>query len=127
MLRTVTGILAVLIGAGACSQTGSTSTTPLNPATICEAQADRWQRVQQSLLDEIGTAGADEMVTPSSEVSRAFNVAAASLIELERDARQVGCADDVASGSALLCDRANRLRAEGSAGRMLIEDLRSKC
>ena len=51
-----------------------------------------------------------------------MKAAAASLIELERDARQLGCAAEVAAGSELFCDRVNRLRPGGPAGRSLIED-----
>lgn len=104
-------VLAVTVGAGCDS--GADGAAP-----DCRGLADRWVTLQQRVLD----AADDPLADPV-----AASLHAAATIEQARDATAVGCGEEMAVGSALICERVDLLQPRGLRGFALVADLRSAC
>ena len=84
----------------------------------CEGLADRWVVLQQQILDSLD--GSESGVA-------SFDNHGAAMIEQARDASAVGCSDQVAAGSRLICVRVDQLRPMGPVGEAVIANLRAAC
>ena len=128
MRRAPTLAILVTLVLGACSSgDGEAGGEPAPADELCTALADRWIGIQQRLLDAIGESGPDEVASPSTKLTAAFGVTAASLLEINRDAQRGSCESQVRSGSPLICARLDRLLTRGPAGDDVVSSLRATC
>ena len=93
----------------------------------CGGLADRWVEINQAYLDDLSDMSEADLDLPTPAVGAASRRLAMSLTEQARDAAALGCAAELASGSAALCTRVERLSASGPAGESIIEQLRRNC
>ena len=84
----------------------------------CRRLADRWMVLRQQVLDSVDD--------PSSGAASADRHGLA-MIEQARDARAVGCADELVVTAPLICARLHLLQPRGERGAAIVADLEAAC
>lgn len=124
-------ILATVLGLASCASTGpapaADQADALTGSTACDGLADRWVVIQQTYLDRLGDADAEELRNRSDRVLAAGAWVGQALLEQVRDARAVGCDEELVAGSSALCNRVPALEAGGEAAADVLDGLSSNC
>ena len=128
-LAAIVAIVAMTLpGCGAGGTQDGDGTAPTSTAPFdCSGLADRWVAIQQEYLDRLGDADRAEVDGGSERVDAAAAWFGPAVIEQVRDARNVGCDQDLEAGSELLCARFGLLEPGGEAAQEVVDDLVAGC
>jgi hypothetical protein len=126
MRRALWLLLAVALVAAACGDDDGAGTDPA-AAGSCEELADVGINLVQDAITELDSMELSEFMelAASDEIPEELRRLEDIGTEMEARAMELGCSEE--EGDALLCDRVDRLQADGEVGTLIIEGIKSDC
>ena len=127
MRRMLWLLLAVALVAAACGDDDGGGGTDPAAAGSCEELADVGINLVQDAITELDSMELSEFMelAASDEMPEELQRLEEIGIQMETRAEELGCSEE--EGDALLCDRVDRLQADGEVGTLIIEGIKSDC